>query len=158
MENLTIKKDEKILNKIKEWKETLTDFEILTKTNLKNLNKNKKIAVLGGTPQQNAFAANNKKVSVLILPAKKKHSFDLQTAKKCYENKTSVGIIFSDYLSLSEYEKAKAFTELARTLKLCKKAKAKTIVLSGAKNFYELRKVSDMNSLIKILGEKNASH
>ena len=97
------------------------------------------------------FAANNKKVSILLMPANKKHALDLQTAKKCSENNTAIGFMFSEYLKLGKYKKAQAFRELKKTLKLCKKAKTKVAFYSWASGFFELRKKKDLESIYAVL-------
>jgi RNase P/RNase MRP subunit p30 len=157
MQDLVQSLDREMKKKAEEWNEELLLEEIylLKKADSSELNKafakHKKIVVFGGTLKENFFAANNKKVSVLLMPAKERHSMDLQTAKKCSENNTTVGFLFSEYLKLGKYQRAQAFRELKKTLKLCKKAKTSTAFFSWASNFFELRKKKDMESVCALL-------
>ncbi len=131
------------------------NFVIIKKNDHRELNKavsqKKKIFVLGGTPQMNAFAANSKKVSFLILPNNKKHAFDLQTAKKCAENNVKIGFVFSDFLKMGKYKKAKNFREIQKSLKLCNKTKIRAEFFSLSEDKNNLRKKEDMDSILKIL-------
>ncbi len=152
-----------------------TNFEPLEKASRKNkprallckviehkdnneLQKSKKqfplVAVRGGSPEMNAWAANQK-VDLLIQPFNTgKNSMDMATANVLAENNVYTVFLFNEFLSESGFRQTQLMKNASLALKLLDKADAPILFVSGAARKEDLRAAKDLASFAVMLGLK----
>lgn len=147
--------------KIKKQKFSVKFFacHLLVKSNSKELNKFKNktdfIGVLGGNVSVNKFAVSSKKIDFLLAPCNEgRLTFDTAIARTARENKTEILIPFSQFLNSSYSKRVSLTKNYSFMLKLSKKFKLNTRVVSFAKDFSELRSIEDLESFKKFLEKK----
>lgn len=111
------------------------------------------IAVLGGNAEANAFAANNKKVDLLLMPAgNERNEFDFATARVAKNNGLKIGILFSEFLNSENDKKNRLFRNYLTVAKFCNKLELPMIVFSGAGKAADLRCIEDLSAFSEMLG------
>ncbi|MFH1586959.1 MAG: RNase P subunit p30 family protein [Candidatus Diapherotrites archaeon] len=137
---------------------------ILRENDMKQLRKAKSksdmVAVYGGTPEMNKFAASHKEVDLLINAVDSgKLSFDTAIARTLKDNKVCFGILFSGFLNVRGKNAALFWKNYFLAVKMLKKFRVNFCLFSGAKEKDEIRSVEDLAALAIVLGfsEKNAN-
>ncbi len=150
--------------KIRKAKFPIRSCFILRKRDMKQLRKMKSkldlVAVMGGTPEMNKFAASHKEVDLLINAVDSaKLSFDTAVARTLTDNKVCFGFLFSDFLNVGGRNAALFWKNYFLVVKMLKKFKVNFCLFSGAKGEDEIRSVDDLSALAIVLGfsEKEAN-
>ncbi|MFH1239688.1 MAG: RNase P subunit p30 family protein [Candidatus Diapherotrites archaeon] len=111
------------------------------------------IAVRGGTPETNGFAAAQKKVDFLIQPCTTdKFAFDTGVARLLGERNTAVIFPFSQFLNAFPKERAMLFKNYIFATKIMKKFKVNALFFSAANNTNELRCVQNFSAFATLFG------
>lgn len=130
---------------------------ILRERDMKSLRKAKSkfdlVAVMGGTPEMNKFAASHKEVDLLINAVDSaKLSFDTAVARTLNDNRVCFGFLFSDFLNVKGRNAALLWKNYFLVVKMLKKFKVNFCLFSGAKDRNGIRAVEDLSSLAIVLG------
>ncbi len=132
---------------------------LLFKSDSKEINKFKNkadfIGVFGGNVSLNKFAVSNKKIDFLFAPCSEgKLTFDTAIARIAKENSTEILIPFSSFLNAVHSKRVSLAKNYSFMLKLSSKFKLNVLVVSFAKNFFELRSVKELEAFKSFLEKK----
>ena len=115
--------------------------------------------VFGGNDNVNRKAVENKNVEILMCPEKNRNGFFLSfedsglnqvLCKLAEKNDVAIGFNFNEVLN-SENRKD-VLAKMMQNVRLCRKYKARMILISGAKNELEMRRSNDLISFGICLG------
>lgn len=117
--------------------------------------------VIGGGEDKNLKALKNKNIDILLSPEKnsgrdKMHSresgMNHVLCKLARDNKIAIGINFGDILNSKGERRANLIGKLMQNIRLCRKYKVKMVIVSIAKNEYEMRAGKELFALCRVLG------
>ena len=114
---------------------------------------------IGGDDNKNRKIVENKKIDIFLSPEKIRikdfmHSRDsglnqvlCELARK---NGIAIGFNFNDVLKSKN--RSLILGKMMQNVRLCRKYKVKMVILSGAKNRYELKAAKDLASFGRVIG------
>ncbi|MEK6952336.1 MAG: RNase P subunit p30 family protein [Nanoarchaeota archaeon] len=114
---------------------------------------------VGGDDNKNRKIVENKKVDIFLSPEKTRtkdfmHSRDSGLnqvlCKLARKNEITVGFNFNDILK--SRNRSLILGKMIQNVELCRKYNVKMVILSGAKNRYELRSAKDLVSFGRVIG------
>jgi len=120
--------------------------------------RDKFVIVKGGNDKINRMAVSSKKVDILLDPHigyrkdfmhNRNSGLNQVLCKFAKENNVAVGFSFSNVLHSEDYRE---FGRIIQNIKLCRKYKIKMVVGNFAKSESDVRELTDVYSLFKVLG------
>jgi len=113
----------------------------------------------GGSDEQNRKAVEDKQVDILLAPEQKREKRHMHQrdsglnqvlCKLAQKNKVAIGFSFSELLNAKD--KASNLGKMMQNVRLCRKYKVKMVVVSFAKNKWEMRHASDLGAFAQVIG------
>jgi RNase P/RNase MRP subunit p30 len=120
--------------------------------------RDKFVIVKGGNDKVNRLAVSSRKVDILLDPHvgyrkdfmhNRNSGLNQVLCKLARDNNVAIGFSFSNILHSKDYRE---FGRIMQNIKLCRKYKIKMIVGNFAKSKLDVRELSDVYSLFKVLG------
>ncbi len=115
--------------------------------------------VIGGDDKKNRKAVEDKNVDILLSPEKTRNKdfmhyrdsgLNQVLCKLANKNDVAIGFNFNDVLN--SIDRKSILGKVMQNVRLCRKYKVKMVMISGAKNEYEMRAPLDLMSFSMCIG------
>ena len=107
----------------------------------------------GGTLKLNQKIIRKKGVQILLDPVTSKaKEFDTAIAQVAKDNGVAIAISLAQILDTQGLDRVRLLKNLFHVIKICKKMKNDVVLVSGARNIYELRSPRELASIGVLLG------
>lgn len=112
------------------------------------------VIVRGGDFEINKNAVRDSRVDLLVQPERnrKDSGLDHKTARLAAENEVAIGIALHPLINTYGRIRSHVMNHIKRILRLCEKYDARSVVVSGAMDAYEMRDPRELASLPQVLG------
>lgn len=111
--------------------------------------------VRGGALELNQAIVRKKGVNVLLDPFGQKKEFDTAVGQIAKDYNIFIGISLYNILA-NKVNRARLLANIASTIGICKKMKNDLVIVSGAKNVYDMRAPRELASLGTLFGLTDA--
>jgi len=146
-------------SKIPNSSKNFSTAHLVKKPNAKEVQRMKEkvdyIVALGGTLEQNRFAAVTRGADFLLSPCSSgKLQFDTAIGRICKEHGTKILVPISDFFKVKDFDRAMLFKNYLMTVKIASKFKIPVEIVSGAGNKMQIRSRDDLDAFGEMLGVK----
>lgn len=107
----------------------------------------------GGSLRLNQAIVRKKGVQILLDPVTPKaKEFDTAIAQVAKDNGVAIGISLAQILDAVGPDRVRLLKNLFHLIKICKKMKNDVVIVSGARNVYEMRAPKELASIGVLIG------
>ena len=108
--------------------------------------------VVGGTLEKNRRAVRSKNTKVLLDPASESREFDTAVAQIAKDNDVVIAFSISSLLGKRGMDRIRLLKNMQTAVEYCKKAGNQIMIISGARNKYEMRNPKTLVAFGLLLG------